>query len=229
MSTAPVIGAHHGALQGGGVWTPPSGCVRWHYGSSTTDGKWTDRLGGSAHATLVGSPTLSANGITCASGKYATTGDVGDGYTALTVCAWVYKTSTSSSGMVIISKRSTWGPAGIPFEVQKYGNSPYDMRGYVRGNNNVCPTGEAISVNAWHHVALTWDGDTAIAYLDGVGHAAAADVSLADNDAAVAIGALPGGAAPFIGNIDDVQLYSAALSADDLADIRANSPGTHAT
>ena len=72
-------------------------------------------------------------------------------------------------------------------------------------------------VNEWQHIAVTFDGATAILYLDGQ-NVGTTDFSfgLAEN-APVVIGAgYADGQNPFNGTIDEVRLYDHVLSEFDL-------------
>ncbi|HRA86775.1 MAG TPA: DUF1553 domain-containing protein [Planctomycetaceae bacterium] len=95
-------------------------------------------------------------------------------------------------------------------------------------------TKQAIALNAWHHVAVTYDGSHKAAgvkiYVDGQSQ----DLDITTNntldgtlltDKPFHIGRR-NAAAPFVGRIDDVQVYSLALSAEDAARLaEGESPG----
>lgn len=77
----------------------------------------------------------------------------------------------------------------------------------------------APSTGTWHHVAYTWDGSTNTLYVDGV---AAGTSSTAHDSSAVTaafIGATSASAGFLNGSLDDVRIYSRALSASEVASL----------
>ena len=75
-----------------------------------------------------------------------------------------------------------------------------------------------ISVGAWHHVAMRWDGTTKILSIDGIDVAARATVIQFDSGpifigSDVDIGLTK---APFGGAVDDVRIYNRALSSAEI-------------
>ncbi|MFK7923923.1 MAG: SdrD B-like domain-containing protein, partial [Bacteroidia bacterium] len=73
----------------------------------------------------------------------------------------------------------------------------------------------------WHHIAVSYDGDSAFFFLDGVADGAVRlNTTIVDNAEALIIGAeLPGSADYFDGKIDEVALYSKALSEAEVAQL----------
>jgi len=79
-------------------------------------------------------------------------------------------------------------------------------------------------VNVWHHVAMTWDGKTITAYLDGkvVGQADAKMTPAVDS---MFIGKRVHGADKFFkGIIDEVVVYNRALSSDEIQRVMNGNP-----
>ena len=75
-----------------------------------------------------------------------------------------------------------------------------------------------ISLNTWHHIAVTYDGTTVAIYVDGVLDVSALK-SLGTINSVLSMGkVISGGWTPFNGLIDEVELFDRALSA---AEIRA--------
>ena len=69
-----------------------------------------------------------------------------------------------------------------------------------------------ISLNTWHHIAVTYDGTTLAIYVDGVLDASALK-SLGTIDSVLSMGkAISGGWTPFNGLIDEVELFDRALT-----------------
>jgi 6-phosphogluconolactonase (cycloisomerase 2 family) len=96
-----------------------------------------------------------------------------DATTSLCIEAWFYMTSSPGSGPdahAIVSKwvSTTPGQRTIFIDIENTGLRVYaDLQG---ASNPVLITtdGGSISQHEWHHVAVTWDGSTYRAFLDGV-------------------------------------------------------------
>ena len=106
-----------------------------------------------------------------------------------------------------------WGASGTLSRSSFKVNSGGEIRFEWQGGNMFGTTN--ITDGQWHHVALSYDGATAILYVDGVEEKTSAVVlntgSAGETD--INIGSQLGGAA-FIGELDDVRVYETALSAD---------------
>jgi hypothetical protein len=92
---------------------------------------------------------------------------------------------------------------------------PQQANQYVLGQS-------AITTGAWHYAALTWDGSTVSIYLDGKLEASqkqSVNVSYYDPGVGALIGRATGSSQTGYANglIDDVRLYSRALSASEVA------------
>ena len=95
-----------------------------------------------------------------------------DATTSLCIEAWFYMTSSPGSGPdahAVVSKwvSTTPGQRTIFIDIENTGLRVYaDLQG---ASNPVLITtdGGAISQHEWHHVAVTWDGSTYRAFLDG--------------------------------------------------------------
>ena len=75
--------------------------------------------------------------------------------------------------------------------------------------------GSPISTSTWHHIALTYDGSSLRAYLDGVQQGTAQQTALSSVSAPVQLGALIVGSSNtdwFAGTLDEVRVYNRALS-----------------
>ncbi len=82
-----------------------------------------------------------------------------------------------------------------------------------------CLFGSAVSTDAWHHVALVYDGATLRAYLNGRPQGTAESVTLPAVTGPLQIGAWIHGASSFDffgGRIDDVRVYDRALTEAEL-------------
>ena len=82
-------------------------------------------------------------------------------------------------------------------------------------------------MGSWHHIAFTFDGTTAVSYLDGVQVASQAMGPLSSSNGYFTIGR-DRGTGPtgfFLGDIDEFYVYDGALDASDIAALRT---ATHA-
>jgi hypothetical protein len=140
--------------------------------------------------------------------------------TQLTYSAWVYPTGltdgTASPG--IISKRQGYAEE-VAFTLFLWTNNAawVDLQAF-RSNTNA-----VFSNNAWYHLVVVYDGSQATAgagetiYVNGVVDSVhPADPVLATNMQDVLIGNLPGGGNLFVGMIDEVALWTRALSAAEI-------------
>ncbi len=78
-----------------------------------------------------------------------------------------------------------------------------------------------VSVDAWHHVAIRWDGTTKQAFLDGV-EVARSTAAIEFDGATVRIGGdLDGGSpvAPLPGDLDDLRIYDRALGDAEIVEL----------
>lgn len=140
--------------------------------------------------------------------------------TALTYAAWVYPTAEPPfDGSGIISKRKGYLD-GSAFTLFLWEGAVYaDIN-----NEGRIHTATGVTLNAWHHLAVVYDGaaKTAIIYVDGVpGVTAAVDEAIVKvvDPPPIVVGHLPGGGGHFTGRIDDVAIWTRALSQKEIETI----------
>jgi len=137
----------------------------------------------------------------------------------LTVAAWIKWAGLNAKYQGVVAKRDSWTATDTCWHVElniDTGNvafGRYDS--YPSFGTNIPPVGE------WQHVAVTFDGTTSAMYIDGVSVGTSAAFSFGPKtDAHVVFGAVEGaGWNPFNGAIDEVRIYSRALSAEDIAEL----------
>ncbi|HEX5076793.1 MAG TPA: LamG-like jellyroll fold domain-containing protein, partial [Gemmatimonadaceae bacterium] len=183
-----------------------------------------------SNATLVGSPpfvagrvgqALSLNGST----QYATVADAPhlDLTTGLTMAAWINPAAAATQNL--IKKAVTAGATVNGYELSLASpTSPAGQRVFVRLNQ--ATSGDMFRINStstyptngtWMHVAATYDGTTTKLYVNGVlENSAAGPAAIATNNLALALGAQSDAASKYTGLLDDVRLYSRALSAAEI-------------
>ncbi|MEO0705021.1 MAG: NF038122 family metalloprotease [Cyanobacteria bacterium J06649_5] len=87
-----------------------------------------------------------------------------------------------------------------------------------------------LTINQWHHVAVTYDGNNVQFYIDGqLDSSTAASITLGTSNEELVIGADLAGGSHFNGDLDDVRVYNRALSAEELAQLSAGEGGVSAS
>jgi hypothetical protein len=208
---------------------PPAGLVAWW----PSEGNAND-IAGTNNGTLL-------NGATFASGKVgqAFSFDGTNSYVrvadspslhftnALTIEAWIYPTSLGVFHNIV----SKWGvqyPLQTSYTTVVGPDGRISLGVCASGDQSVTPVVNTVSTNSvppsqWTHFAATYDGSALRMYLNGVCEDQVAynqGVFPGTEDLAIgAAGAFAGGQvlSPFAGLIDEVSVYSRALSASEIA------------
>jgi hypothetical protein len=112
--------------------------------------------------------------------EFLTTGDTaaGENGLALTVSCWVYLDNYQSGqyGVFVEKEYALQGSTWVnPAVLLGYANNNQGLirfgitiAGTFYGYNANFSTSVNVALNGWHHLALTWDGHTLCAYLDGL-------------------------------------------------------------
>src|SRR2546430_1106977 len=129
--------------------------------------------------------------------------------TGMTLEAWVYPTVAPTGWRAVIDKNAD---GYYLMASSDQGNRPAVGGSWTAGNQNtVGPT--ALPVNAWTHLAGTFDGTTVRLYVNGVEVASQAQAtSLVNTAETLQIGADKFAGENFAGRIDEVRIYNRALS-----------------
>jgi hypothetical protein len=144
-----------------------------------------------------------------------------DATNAVTCAAWIYPTMPMPNGGGIVTKRIGYGNqvAYTLFLYQMGANNPITAdlpnRFFSTGN---------LDTNKWYHVAVVFDGSLADAtqrvriYINGTLDSTqnADHTTLDPSDASVEVGNLPGGGQGFVGVIDEVAVWTRALSIGEI-------------
>jgi len=135
---------------------------------------------------------------------------------SLSVLAWVYPTRSASDWQTIVLKEQsgeqTYCLAASTSTSGRPGGVVYLSSGkkYVYGT-------AALAVNTWSHLALTYDGATICLYVNGVQVGSlAATGTVVTSTLPLRIGGNTTWGEYFGGRIDDVRLYSGALTATEI-------------
>ncbi|MBM3498207.1 MAG: hypothetical protein FJX74_06005 [Armatimonadetes bacterium] len=143
-----------------------------------------------------------------------------NGLRALSLSVWALPTDLSVYRELF---RKEDGDNRVLFSFQHDGailSLGLNVGGYVECDAKIEP-GQVLD-GRWHHCAATFDGQTMRVYLDGkeVGALARPGVISAGGPAAGCIGSSNGGEC-FQGALDDLRLYAAALTAEEVAQLHA--------
>lgn len=192
--------------------------------------RWTfDEGSGNTAADIQGSRTGTlTNGASWASGRFgaAVLLDGTNDYvalptfsvsgSALTIAAWVRTNSFGTGEQRFISKT---GGSTTYWSLGTNGTSLL-FRLRAGGSNRTLTSPAILQANSWYHAVATYDGSTMRLYLNGAQVAATGKSgSLSTGGtSAVAIGRNPGSASQYFnGAIDDVRMYSRALTAAEVS------------
>ncbi len=159
--------------------------------------------------------------------SYATTG-----LTEITVCAWV-RTSTETEQYIVSFDRNEY----YRLEIAGSGGGPGQVGWDLMTNSGQLDYGSVTRVDdgRWHHVTGVFDNGRATIYIDGVAEPSATSGTTfgsgntrfgfigANSEATAFNSPIPGGS-PVVGEVDDVRIYSAALTAEQIILIMRGDP-----
>ncbi len=143
---------------------------------------------------------------------------------SFTLSAWVYVTG-GDADRDIFSKNAGSGNVAYLLEVSA-GTSKVNLIAKVGGAIQALEGNTALSLNKWYHVVATYNGTTLKLYLNGI-----EDGSLSASGAvevigsALTLGARVNGAERFGGKLDDMRVYSRALSTAEVQQLYINGGG----
>lgn len=212
--------------------TPPGQNLIAAYGFNEGSGTViTNSATATYNGTYVGTPAWTAGknggGLTFSgSSGYVNMGDVNsvDGVNALTVSAWMKTTGTTEQHLVdkgICQGVVNDGPFELGANFFTSGRASFVI--YKSGGSpNYYPLESSVAVNdgLWHHISATYDGSTMRMYVDGIasGQASVPGVILSSTSNALEVGGhCNGGSILWKGSVDDVRIYSRALSPAEVA------------
>jgi hypothetical protein len=148
---------------------------------------------------------------------------------AITLSAWV-KNSSFASGVdqsfiskaVDLTEDSGFWTLGLTSNGQN--RLQFDLRA-DRATTTLTASSGNLPLNTWYHVAATYDGITMRVFLNGseVGAVAKSGSMPRGRNAAIDIGRSPEGTGYLRGAIDDVRIYSSALTATEIEALAAPS------
>jgi len=163
-----------------------------------------------------------------------------DDFTVQTIAAWVYTEGTGEGARGRVACKhnhtDTGGSDGWGIRSETTARVRYFRHFDGSGGNFmiVDSANNSVPLNAWHHVAIVWDGSVTasnlLIYVDGATVAHSTDTNgsgSANSEAAVefVIGNMQNGARTFDGQIAYVHYYNVELTTDEINEIM-NLPGS---
>ena len=134
---------------------------------------------------------------------------------------WVNPTAATSQYRRIIGKEDT-NQYGWRMVLASTGGSPPNKVSLIRqdaAGNESASSLTALQPGTWYHVVGTYDGTTMRMYVNGVQvDSNASSRSIPDHASALAMGTKNGGGAYLGGTMDEVAIYSSALTAQQVSE-----------
>lgn len=169
-----------------------------------------------------GTAALSLNGIN----QYVDLGNPGifpSGTAARSMCAWAL-TNTTAAGFAWVASYGNSG-SGTAMFIGRNG-STLDVGGYGAPSDLIVTQDKwSWPVGEWHHICLTYNGTTAIVYVDG-NQVASGARSWTLTPLKAFIGRQVNGAEYWNGSIDDVRIYNRALAPNEVLALASGAPAT---
>jgi hypothetical protein len=140
------------------------------------------------------------------------------GQTGLTAAGWFYKTDSDIT--TVFGSYTTASDFSFDVDLDPDGSVEFNMKGENLARVDLNTSGGFVSLNTWHHVAATWNGEMMRVYVDGVeiGSKANVDTSLEQTvTLPVVLGSYrAAGHQNFGGKMADVRIYDRALSLGEI-------------
>ncbi len=183
-----------------------------------------DSSGNGNNGTATGTPAYAAGqagqAINLGGAASVTAGNIGvTGAAPRTIAGWAKASVPASS---IAAWTNVFGLSGASasyrhFDIQAVGDTGATTWGYYgihiySGEDNIIPIDQD-----WHHLAATYDGTTITGYADG--HKTGSFDQALDTEGVMQIGQRGDNANMFNGMVDDVRVYSRALSQGEIASL----------
>lgn len=141
-------------------------------------------------------------------------------FTAMTVTAWVFPTSFTAWGTVVMKTTSdSWNDG---WGLASYRNGGATVRFFVNGFN-VRTAAVSAPINQWTHITGSYDGTTARIYVNGV-LSGTSNLAFTNSTSSLYIGnEVSGGTADeWDGRIDEVKIWNTALTGTEILAIYNN-------
>lgn len=150
---------------------------------------------------------------------------------SFTIMAWVYRTGVSTDQFMIESNVASYSNYWVDFQIDgsnKFNCALYDGPALGNHNPNIIST-SAISASTWTHCAFVRDTSATKIKIYVGGSSGATDVtdttSTAPSYSSFDIGCRTAGTSHFLGSLDDICVFSRALSSTEISDYVAGTLG----
>jgi len=136
---------------------------------------------------------------------------------AITVSAWIYPTSWSSSNPRIVSKETSILATPYALELKNITKSVTFCIDSGSGENCVESTSNSISLNNWYYITGTWNGTNSKIYINGNLNASLPQTGVMSKTSNnVLIGNNPSNNRQFNGTIDEVRIWGRELNSTEI-------------
>lgn len=141
----------------------------------------------------------------------------------ISASAWCYPTTNTRYEPILTKYSLLDSTKG--WEMSNNAGTP---RCILRGSLLNVTGSSGFTLNAWNHIAFTYNGTTLTLYLNGVSVGTNTGSSTTDSSVNIRIGTRNDGNATdwFTGNIDECCFWNRALSADEVKDLYLNGNGS---
>ena len=136
----------------------------------------------------------------------------------LTIAAWIYPSGASADEGTFIARTNQWAVACSP-----YGAIAWMFNNASPGWRVWYIPGYLAPLNQWTHMAVVYDAGVIRTYANGVLVDTFAGSGSISNAGALDVGGWPGYASWFAGGLDEVRLFTRALTGDEIKALYAGS------
>ncbi|UCD53270.1 MAG: discoidin domain-containing protein [Phycisphaerales bacterium] len=220
VAAGPGLVAHYRLDEGSGTTAYDSSANRYD-GTLLGQPQWVSGPG-DAGVALAFHPNNACTGIECP------TFDPTDGTGQFSFTIWAFWDGEETYHH-FFTKSDGWGQATMMFQLELWGGStsaPHFNRIGISYDPDSIPFYE-MPKNEWTHLAFVYDGAEMVVYLNGVDSMGpkAATIGTDAVNARTVIGVADNDARVWTGMLDDVQIYSRPLAAEEIAKIMEGSVG----
>ena len=159
------------------------------------------------------------NALNLTGAEYVDAGDSAtlDITSAITLEAWIKPAIIDQTGYIIARDD---GSTDRNWKLYLYTDELIYFDMYLSGSKKEVKSTSTVVAGTWYHIVATYDGSNQKLYFNASLQDTDAETGSIDNDdAPLTIGSQEDGATPFTGIIDDVKIYSRALT---LAEVTRN-------
>ncbi len=132
------------------------------------------------------------------------------------VAIWVKATSweTSDPFVDLLGKD---GLTGRQWVVQVQTDGKLRTALFTNNGEHTVVSAMALSTDRWHHIVMTWDGEKQVGYIDGIKASSLATTGIiSSGPQPVRVGGNPHFGTSLNGSVDDVRIYSRALTESEV-------------